>query len=255
MANLTRAHQELFRRRPDERFESLPALLAQCRKRQGAVHRPLAAPRHAHPGPARKRPRARPRPRRGVRAQRLELHPALRARAGLQGHGQPALGGDGEPGLPGDDARREQAAPALHDGAGGAVDPRAQLHAALQRRPRGDAQGVRGRFPAAAEGFDRRDGPLLRGAGPVRVPHRPDRLGGDRRRGVRPRLLRLEQRGREALGRDPDLLVPGGLPEPHRLGRDRGRRVHPEAHGQGRRGPRGHPPHRRGAGREARRAA
>lgn len=27
MANLTRAHQELFRRRPDERFESLAALL------------------------------------------------------------------------------------------------------------------------------------------------------------------------------------------------------------------------------------
>ena len=31
MANLTRAHQELFRRRPDERFESLPALLVHCR--------------------------------------------------------------------------------------------------------------------------------------------------------------------------------------------------------------------------------
>ena len=31
MANLTRAHQELFRREPDERFESLPALLTHCR--------------------------------------------------------------------------------------------------------------------------------------------------------------------------------------------------------------------------------
>ena len=39
--------------------------------------------------------------------------------------------------------------------------------------------------------------------------------------------------------------------EPHRLGRDRGGRVHPQAHGQGRRGARRHPPHRRGARREA----
>ena len=48
---------------------------------------------------------------------------------------------------------------------------------------------------------------------------------------------------------------PVDLPEPHRVGRDRGRRVHPEAHGQSRRGPLGHPPHRRGAGRETRRAS
>jgi len=32
MANLTRAHQELFRRRPDEQYESLAALLARCRE-------------------------------------------------------------------------------------------------------------------------------------------------------------------------------------------------------------------------------
>ena len=44
MANLKRAHEELFRREPDELFPDLPALIDHCRPRQGAVERPLAAP-------------------------------------------------------------------------------------------------------------------------------------------------------------------------------------------------------------------
>ena len=83
------------------------------------------------------------------------------------------------------------------------------------------ADGLR----AAAGGLQRRDGPLLRGAGHVPVPHRPDRLGRDRRRGLRARVLRLELGSRPPFAGHRDLLVPGGLPEPHRLGRHRGRRV------------------------------
>ena len=33
-----------------------------------------------------------------------------------------------------------------------------------------------------------------------------------------------------SVARHPDVLVSGGLPEPHRLGCDRSRRVHPQAH-------------------------
>ena len=47
-----------------------------------------------------------------------------------------------------------------------------------------------------------------------------------------PRLLRVEQRSRQAVAGRVDLLVPEGVPESH-LGRRRGRRVFAEAHGEG----------------------
>lgn len=47
----------------------------------------------------------------------------------------------------------------------------------------------------------------------------PGRLDGNRRRGLRPGLLRLELGSRLAFGRHPDVLVSGGLPKSYRLGR------------------------------------
>ncbi len=61
---------------------------------------------------------------------------------------------------------------------------------------------------------------------------RPDRMCRDRGRGLRSGFLHLEFGGRQAVGRRADVLVPGGLPESHRLGCDRSRRVQPQAHGQ-----------------------
>jgi integrase len=54
----------------------------------------------------------------------------------------------------------------------------------------------------------------------------------NRLRGLRPRFLPVELGGGMPLGRHSDLLVPGGVSEPHRLGRGRGDRLEPQAHGQ-----------------------
>ena len=62
------------------------------------------------------------------------------------------------------------------------------------------------------------------------LPDRPARVGRDRGRELRPGILRLELRSRPPLARHPDVLVPGRVPEPHRLGRHGSRRVHPQAH-------------------------
>ena len=70
----------------------------------------------------------------------------------------------------------------LTEGARRPLDPRDELHAALERRPPVDGPRVRGRLRAAAQGVQRRHGALLRRAGHVRLPHRR-RPAGQRSRG------------------------------------------------------------------------
>ena len=93
------------------------------------------------------------------------------------------------------------------------------------------------RLPAAPEGVQRRDRPVRRGTGHVLFPHRPGRLDRHRRRGVCPGFLPLELGSRLPSRRHRDVLVPGGVPEPYRVGRGGNRRVLPQAHGQRPRGP------------------
>ena len=57
----------------------------------------------------------------------------------------------------------------------------------------------------------------------------PFGMGGDRRGGIRARLVRMEFRSWAPVARHPDILVPGRLPEPHRLGCHRRVRVLDEA--------------------------
>ena len=83
MQNLTRAHDELFRRTPDETFPTLQALWEHCQRREGAVHRPLAPAAGLRPVADGGRLDARPRRgQRTVPPERLELHPALRPAPG-----------------------------------------------------------------------------------------------------------------------------------------------------------------------------
>jgi len=65
----------------------------------------------------------------------------------------------------------------------------------------------------------RRNGFVLRRAEHVLLPHRPDRLGRNHRRSVRTGFLCVELGSRQTLRRRVDVLVPGRVSEPHRLGR------------------------------------
>ena len=91
-------------------------------------------------------------------------------------------------------------------------------------------RGVAVDFEPPQKAFNGATGLVCGGAGYVLLPHRPVGLDGNPRRSIRSWILRLELGSRSPLVRRADLLAPSRVPKPHRLGCRGGRGVFPQAH-------------------------